>query len=351
MGRHLGGALAVSLALVALGCPSSGADTSTPAGACASYVAALRESATSCGKLSIAPSRQDEYFARYEKICANALGAPGSGLTPSILDQCTAKTRAACGDDEACGDLTRDLKGSLPDGAACDLDYQCASGECVTGDSQSGTGCGKCAPAVAIGQPCANGAGCVEGATCRSTSSGGTPTCVAVRIANAGETCSDPAKPEEAVRCADGLACVRTSPTSAGTCRAPVGEGEACGQEGLGNRCKPGLACIAGKCGKLLGAGAACTSSGECGSGLACDAVAKTCAAITWAKAGEACDDALKRCERGFCKRTSGAPGVCVDPIPDGAACDASKSNEQRCDSLARCVNGTCQLQDPARCK
>ena len=76
---------------------------------------------------------------------------------------------------------------------------------------------------------------------------------------------------------------------------------------------------------------------------------------VVWGPIGADCDDNIRRCDRGFCGRmvsSSGtSPGKCVDYIADGQPCDETKSFEQRCDVQARCVEGTCQLEDPAQCK
>jgi hypothetical protein len=160
--------------------------------------------------------------------------------------------------------------------------------------------------------------------------------------------------PAEIVACDFPFECVRESATagSQGVCRGLAIEGDACGQAGGGRNCKPGLACITGRCSQRLAAGDSCETSSACQSGLACDST-KKCVTITWGAAGAACDDAAKLCTNGFCNTgASGtAAGVCVDYLPVGAACDVAKSTEQRCDSFARCVNGSCQFEDPAQCK
>jgi hypothetical protein len=128
LGSGIGVILLSSFAVLALACSSK--NSSSPGGACANYVAALRDSAKECGRFNIAPAREGEYIARLQQSCENALNAPGSGIAPGTLDQCATEIRAQCGDDDACEDLLDDARGTLADGSACDADYQCASGQC-----------------------------------------------------------------------------------------------------------------------------------------------------------------------------------------------------------------------------
>lgn len=348
----------VSLVAFAQGCSSS---SSGAGSGCANYVAALRDSAKECGRFNVSPSRESEYLARYQRSCDAVLAAPGTGVTPAVLDQCAAALRAQCGDDDACEELIESVRGTLADGTPCDDDTQCASGECKKDftSQSSGPRCGTCAPEVKIGEPCPNG-GCVVGAVCASSpGTSSESVCVALRTANEGESCGS-ASGTEAVRCAKGLYC-RYETTSAGapngTCERPLAEGSACGEaDGQYARCAPPFTCVSGRCGRLLGSGQACTDSSDCASGLGCDPSANTCAAIVWGANGAVCDDNLRRCDRGFCARTTGSSGTsetgtCVDYIADGQPCDETKSNEQRCDIGADCRDGTCQFEDPSVCK
>jgi hypothetical protein len=164
-------------------------------------------------------------------------------------------------------------------------------------------------------------------------------TCVSEARVGDGQTCDDG---DANMRCEVGLYCdAGSAPT--GVCRTFASEGEAC-RVGL---CKPGLVCALSRCVKPLTEGEKCDGALECAKGLECEA--GTCARITWGLAGAACDEAsylTKRCLRGSCNRA----GVCVDPLPDGAACDVNKIDAEQCGELSECTNGTCQLAMHTRC-
>lgn len=339
---------------------SSDAANSSPGGACANYIAARRDGAKECGRFNISPARESTYLTRLQRSCENALAAPGIGITPGLLDQCSARVRSECGDDDACEDLFDDVRGTLAEGAPCEDDTQCASGECDRmSNSSTPAACGKCAPSRQIGEPCSGG-GCVVGAACRTAPGSSSPTeskCVAVRIANAGESCGSFV--EEVVRCAQGLTCKldeTSSGASTGKCTAPAGEGAPCGtQDSQFARCAAPFSCVNEKCGRLGGAGATCSGSDDCASGFGCDPSNRTCVAITWVADGAACDDNLRRCNTGFCARPtssgSSTTGTCVAYIADGQPCDLTKSSEQRCDSQASCRDGVCTFNDATQCK
>lgn len=208
-----------------------------------------------------------------------------------------------------------------------------------------------------IGEPCPEG-GCVTGSSCRSTgTTGSQPICVAVRIVNEGETCGN-VSANEFLRCATGLDCSSggDSGASTGKCAAPVGEGATCANgDSQFARCTPPFSCVNGRCARLSGSGQPCANSNDCANGLGCDE-AGTCTAIVWGPSGATCDDELRRCDRGFCRVTASSggtnlTGTCVDYLADGAPCDPAKSSEERCDSLSRCTNGTCQFEDLSQCK
>lgn len=87
-----------------------------------------------------------------------------------------------------------------------------------------------------------------------------------------------------------------------------------------------------------------------CDDGLVCDHGTMVCKKVTLGKPGDACDDQALRCDHGFCDYSGGgSTGKCVASKRVGAACDAS-SVLDRCEGLASCRSGTCQLEDPATC-
>jgi len=97
-----------------------------------------------------------------------------------------------------------------------------------------------------------------------------------------------------------------------------------------------------------------------CATGLACDPVAKKCAAIVYNATGTDCDDIVRRCERGRCEgekisstdgTTTVTPGKCTEPLADGATCDVKATTGPRCDEFASCIGGKCTLPDANACK
>lgn len=319
-------------------------------GSCSNYVSALQESAQRCKKSSDPPDTQAAAAARLTTLCTNALNAPGSGIAASAVDACANALRTSCDTPDACETLSNSA-GTLADGTACGGDAQCQGGDCKK-DSGS-TGCGKCAQRIPVGGACGTSdANCASGSTCvaKGSASG---TCVAKTKLAEGEVCYDPTKPASGgpATCATGLTCKVESGTAAGPikCAQRGATGAACTSE---SDCVTELGCIAGKCGALLPDGAACTSSSNCAAG-ACATDTKKCVPYQYGAAGAACNNDEKRCARGSCSRTGGSSdGKCVDPIADGAPCTAaSDSAGPRCDTYATCVNGTCQLFDPATCK
>lgn len=336
---------------VALAACSSSKSSSTSAGACSSYVAALRDTAKRCKNNSSSPEQEAAAVARQSTLCNNVLNAPGNGVAASSVQSCADALRSTCDTPEVCEGLSSTV-GTLADGTACGEDGQCLGGDCRKDDGSNG--CGKCAQRIALGGVCGTGTGkCVRGSSCTSKGGSGGSTCVATVKVAEGEVCYDPTKPSStSSSCATGLTCKIGSGggTAPIKCVKRGGTGEACTQEG---DCLTELGCIAGKCGPLLAAGAACTSSSSCALG-ACSKTTKLCVPIEYVAAGAACDDDAQRCARGRCERGPDATaGKCIDPIADGAPCTTTtgSSTGPRCDTYATCIDGTCQLFDPATCK
>ncbi len=175
--------------------------------------------------------------------------------------------------DGPCADMWR---GQQPAGATCGLDVEyfvCApDAACVLGLDF----CGDCRPLVEIDGACSPGTD-----TCRSDAFCDAGTCRA-RVRN-GEACGT------ADRCLTGAVC------DAGTCTPPtyVARGEACDQR---RRCPYLTACVAGTCQPTADAGEPCASDGAC--------------------------------EVGYCDA--------------GGACQAPRATDEPCDRAGQCASGLC---------
>jgi hypothetical protein len=149
--------------------------------------------------------------------CVESYGMPGSGMTASWLDACSAflqTSTARCDGGFAArpvSPLPCAIVGAGVAGTPCGINAQCASNLCVRTGSQcgkcfglattggactagSGAVCGPgffcdssgaCAPVVGVGDPCNHGvtAECTAGASCVSFD-GGSPICVLCGAAN-----------------------------------------------------------------------------------------------------------------------------------------------------------------------
>lgn len=333
----LASSAALFVLLAACKTTSSGGASDDP---CSAYLDSTIAHESRCNGTGMAIEAKRDRFLAY---CNRALSAPGAA--PDLASQLV-----ACGkqlETAACGDEASDCKpkgGTLTEGAACVDDTQCASGACQRAENAS---CGTCRASVAVGGDCTNGH-CVTGSVC--VSSNGKATCVAEKIAQAGESCSSE---NGVVRCASGLSCSFAGDKA--TCRAPGDTGAACSSR---RDCKEGLACVSGKCAAAVAEGGAC-SLDECATGLGCDSTTKKCAKYKLVPDGAACDDA-NICETGSCSGVSAdassdggvtvTPGKCIPVLAEGAACTPD-SKTAHCDVLAECVNGKCTTPDPSACK
>lgn len=310
-------------------------------GTCAQYVSAVVSYYDRCSGVG---TELTSARARFEAACTRAIAAPGATNVAGQLSACIQKLQgASCNDSE---ELDCEITGgTLEDGAPCGERYQCKGGACL---KDPGASCGKCAQRSPIGGACKSSGDCVDDATCVTTDGSGK--CVAVKIAKAGEDCMGTRG--EAVRCDSGLRC--STDTNGRTCKPAGAAGADCTSR---LDCANELKCVNKKCAAGLAEGADCNLD-ECGQGLECNKD-KKCARIVYVKAGEECD-ATRRCERGSCNGASieagpggtvVKPGKCVDPLPDGAACNAEDEDAPSCDVFAECVGGKCTVDDPAQCK
>ena len=324
-----GGPVLVALA----GCPGEESAEARAFAACQAYLDAVSARTVRCGGLAGSNTLRSRLVAE----CARSFGAPGAlNLEATVT---------ACADSLAMAPCSSELpascrsKGSLEEGARCGADFQCKSGFCRGGTSES---CGSCASVTPVGAPCASSEQCGDDARC-SYGAEASGQCKAILTAKLGERCDS-----SAVRCADGLLCGKGQ-----ACVEPAASGAPCERT---RDCADGLRCQSGRCAAPLGESMGCRLSEDaCGPGLACSLDSK-CAPIVYVRGGEPCGGA-RRCESGECKgEGSGdegappSPGRCVDFLPDGAECGRAEQASS-CQEPARCVAGRCTQRDLALCK
>lgn len=329
------------LGLLLAGCPDD--PVSSAEASCASYYDALTAKVSSCGS-----SRFGDR-SRFLTLCKSAVASPGSGVNESFLSSCTnsIKGEASCETETtAC----KTPAGTLAEGAGCSAGSQCGTKFCqkATPDAL----CGKCGPPKAVGAECDPKVDrCVDNAYCESVGAAPKGTCKA-----------SPARLKEGDAC--GVSGVESFCDTGLTC--DYAGTKKCVKEGaLGAACGTGkpscaskLTCKDGKCSEPPGEGEACSTDASglsCKSGFACDAEAKKCVKIVYAKPGEPCDITKTRCEKGSCRgvKYEGSkiiPGKCPTILADGAACDP-QSPDSDCDDFANCLDKKCQIPDGSSCK
>jgi len=356
-----------------------GSGTSTSSGgsaACDHYFDAQHYR---CGGPALPAAEISRIRSRFQQVCANEFALPGSGITEASLESCASALAASPCQLPAGPPIACNFHGTLSGGAACTDNVQCASGQCQGTQTFSPEGpmapvtCGTCAPAVAVGQVCAQGgvsAGCPQAAVCITAdtmAADPTYSCVATTQGDLGATCDD-----LSALCKVGLYC------SAGTCALLGGAGAACGDGGTGSGdpggCEAPLGCGDPPSTCHSGsAGASCVMDQECAAGFGCVPTAPCasmgqvvrigcstsgqCAAITWAAAGQPCSD-LVQCLVGTCDFGNGffpvsqasdgslVQGTCPTVVPDGQPCTVAST----CDTFAQCFQGACALLDGVAC-
>ncbi|MFO0741958.1 MAG: hypothetical protein U0270_39035 [Labilithrix sp.] len=341
-------ALGVGATLVAL--LASCKDEGGGGDVCSQYYDATISYQKRCSKV-VEPNAEAER-SRFLTVCSNLVNAPGATNIAGALQSCASQISA--NDCSVGNDCDVEVVGTLPDGAACLDGSQCASGGC---DDEDGR-CGHCVALAAIGQPCGSKTRCVKDASCvySASTNGDDPvgTCRAVVRRKAGESCES--STTESIRCEKGLAC---SPDA--KCEAGGAAGAACSST---SECQNNLVCDGGTCGVGQAVGGACTNSGgtagskTCAHGLVCPDDTKTCSEIAYVAVGQPCDYATRQCLGGYCRfdrvSSGAASGTCTAYLADGAACDASSTgsiDQPRCDRYADCIDGKCQIPNPAACK
>lgn len=309
---------------------ASGSSTSgLAATACGDYWDAWDKETRACQGGPVLPVDENaRERTRYVIACENLLALPGQGLTADQYEAC-AKLIAS---DSSCrfvvggAALCNFAAGSLPTGASCRDNSQCASSTCTPGYSDT---CGKCAAAAdtPVGQPCqAAPNSCAAGSFCSMS----TWTCQARTFGDLGASCD-----ANGAGCNLGLYC--DLPTM--KCAAQKPSGAACnGREG--DECVLPLLCrgTPSTCQSLPQSGVACQGDSTCALGFGCSLVTNQCGQVSWASPGQSCGD-LVRCLVGDCPVISG--GKCPNVIADGQPCQGGISGVT-CDFPYSCVDGVC---------
>ncbi len=183
-----------------------------------------------------------------------------------------------------------------------------------------------------LGEFCTTGGLCADGAGfCRAGQR-----CAAIPSTD-GAHCAS--------RCGEALACV------SGQCRAPLAEGETCGDD---EDCAAPHRCIGGVCGVPGGAGAACSADERCALGHECDGgTCRPIADLSCDRASGVCGAGLEcvalRDSRCFPRRPVGAtcsgdefctPDAFCDFSLFVPVCAAKLARDQRCSSGSGCQDG-----------
>ena len=262
--------------------------------ACAAYGRAV------CAKLSAcSPAELRDAFgdmatcaARKAIACSAGAGAPGSQVTSPLLMACAGDLGGAACDSFATRAVASCLlKGRRGDGDGCASDFQCGSAFCKR---TKGLNCGSCTPLGRVSSPCA-----------------------------------------ESAECGPGLECSLN-----GACAAPSAPGMACSAD---QPCKFGSYCAGQACAaQIETVEGACQARDSCAAqkGLVC--AGNRCAAVAFAKAGQACGGpGVLLCEAsGDCVLGQGAAGTCSSVVMDGQSC----ADGQSCLAPAECISGICDI-------
>jgi hypothetical protein len=281
----------------ASGQPPGAGTTAVPAdvaAACAAYARSVCGKLTACSPAELQADFGDmaTCAARKAVACNAGAAAPGAQITAAALMACAGELGgAACDAFATRGVASCLLKGRRGDGDACASDFQCGSGFCKR---TRGINCGTCTPLGRANAPCA-----------------------------------------ESVECGPGLEC-----SNVGVCLAPSGPGQPCSDA---QPCKFGAYCLGQACAAQVEmAGGACQDRNSCAAhkGLVCSQ--NVCAAISFAKPGQACGGAgILLCEgSGDCVLGQGATGTCSMVAQDGQSCAGGQS----CLAPAECISGVCDI-------
>jgi hypothetical protein len=310
-------AAAVMMAAVAAGCGSGASSDSGPtvATVCAAYAKNVCSIAETCepGVFQYLYSHGlSSCLSTSTLDCEASIGAPGSGATPALFEQCGSTLAAmTCAqyysavNDPSC----LPHGGTIPDGGSCGDSWQCASGRC----NVTGSGCGTCVAQAGLGAAC-TGIECADGLVCAASAGGSGLVCS--QQVSLGQACFD------SNVCPGNAGCGATS----GTCDPLPGAGEACNtmytfcdfSQGL-SLCDPYLAL--------------CEAPG----GLA--EPDQACGYLTATSPYVACD--------GYCTVNPGSnAGTCFSVVEQGQPCTSA----DLCDYDLQCQGGVCVPVGPTTC-
>lgn len=255
------------------GSGSGGMDAAMEAGpsvtqACDDFATAVCSQLSKCTPfaLQVAYGDMSTCQMRAAISCPSALGATGTKMTTSDLEQCVQAINAETCDEaldnpqpSACS-----IPGTVAAGGACGSDWQCSTGFCQL---TAGTLCGTCASRAMPGMAGPDGGRvCLVDAQCAATS-----------VCNTAGDCVTPGM--KGATCSNTAPCLRTLACIGGTCATPLALGATCaaatdcdGSKGLycdlkatPHTCKQtGTAAAGGMCGVVSGGLVACTSSSQC---------------------------------------------------------------------------------------
>ena len=319
-----------------------GGGGTTVASACNDYFQAVTSSCPEDSPVNpTEPASQIQHVqTRWETLCAEVLGLPGSGVTPTALEACVSdlQKNGCAALNSPNGSCALGGPGTLPPGSSCASDEQCEQGACSAGTTSPDGGsvlCGSCVVPPAPGDSCATGQSCGSNATCFNN------VCTAVTYVGVGAGCT-----AIATQCNAGLAC-----NALGACAAPGGPDTPCEDS---SECMYPLICTQASPGSESQACAApaqvngpCLDEGDCAAGLTCQLSTSRCATISFVGAGEACNEDTIQCLVGDCNTVDGNTGTCPTVIADGQAC-SENDPATTCDVLANCTGGVCVFGLPA---
>jgi hypothetical protein len=211
------------------------------------------------------------------------------------------------------------IAGSLPTGAACAHDWQCAGPQahCKLASQAS---CGVCSTLGQAGESCLNDADCASGLVCGSSSTCETP-------ASSGKTCTSDAD------CEGMLTCLGSQ------CTAPEGEGSSC-DDSMNYGGEDGCDAAFGRISGLYCIGTCVQAQ-----------IAQPGAACSYATPGDPQSKPNVLCANGqICDLgDAGRVGTCPNAVADGQSC-VTVVGSPNCLPPAVCSGGTCRLRDGSGC-